>query len=56
MDIKEMVVSYKFPFRKQDFEYFVGYKDNTGIKPLYIFFPEMSIYKTYSDKTKCMIL
>ena len=22
-----MVVSYKFPFRKQDFEYFVGYKD-----------------------------
>ena len=51
-----MVVSYKFPFRKQDFEYFVGYKDNTGIKALYIFFPEMSIYKTYSDKTKCMIL
>ena len=21
---------------------------------MYIFFPEVSIYKTYSDKTKCM--
>ena len=49
-----MVVSNKFPFGKQDFEYFIGYKDNKEIIPLCIFFPEMSIYKRYSDKTKCM--
>ena len=32
----------------------MGYKDNKEIRPLCIFFPEMSIYKRYSDKTKCM--
>ena len=49
-----MIVSNKFPSDKQDFKYFIGYKDNKEIRPLYIFFPEMSIYKRYSDKTKCM--
>ena len=32
----------------------MGYKDNKESRPLCIFFPEMSIYKRYSDKTKCM--
>ena len=37
------------------FKYFIGCKDNKEIRPLSIFFPEMSfIYKRYSDKTKCM--
>ena len=35
----------KFPFGKQDFKYFIGYKYNKEIRPLGIFFPEMSIYK-----------
>ena len=28
IDINERVLSNKFPFGKQDFEYFIGYKDN----------------------------
>ena len=54
IDIHEVVVSNNFPFSKQDFKYFIGYKDNKEIRPLCIFFPEMNIYKRYSDKNKCM--
>ena len=54
IDINEIVISNKIPFGKQDFKYFIGYKDNKKIRPLCILFPEMSIYKIYSDKTKCM--
>ena len=54
IDINKIVVSNKFPFAKQDFKYFIGYKDNKDIRPLCIFFLEMSIYKRYSNKTKCM--
>ena len=43
--------SNKFPFGKQDFEYFNGYKE---IRPLCIYFPEMCIYKRYSDQPKCI--
>ena len=28
IDIDKIVVSNKFPFGKQDFKYFIGYKDN----------------------------
>ena len=54
IDINEIVISNKIPFGKQDFKYFIGYKDNKKIRPLRILFPEMSIYKIYSDKTKCV--
>ena len=54
IDINEIVVSNKFPFGKQDFKYFIGFKDNKEIRPLCIFFPEMSIDKRFSDETKCM--
>ena len=54
IDINETVVSNKLPFGTQDFRYFIGYKDNKKIRPLFIFFPERSIYKRYFDKTKCM--
>ena len=50
----ETVISKRFPFGKQNFKYFIVYKDNKNIRPLSKFFPEMSIYKRYSDKTKCM--
>ena len=43
IDINEIVVSNKSPFSKQDFKYFIGYKDKNGIRPLCIFFPEMNI-------------
>ena len=32
----------------------MGYKGNNEITRLCILFPEMSISKRYSDKTKCM--
>ena len=54
IDINEIDVSNKLLFSKQDFKYFLGYKDNQEIKPLCIFFPEISIRKRYFDKTKCM--
>ena len=54
IDVNEIVLSDEFPFGKQDFKYFICHKDNKGIRPLCIFFPEMSIYKRYCDKSKCM--
>ena len=54
LDINEIVVSNKFPFSKQDFKYFIGYKGNNEFRLLYIFFPAMSIHKRYYDKGKCM--
>ena len=54
IDINEIVVSNKFPFGKQDFKYIIGFKDNKEIRPLCIFFSEMSIDKRFSDETKCM--
>ena len=50
-DVNNMAVSKKFPFGKQDFKYFISYKNN---KLLCIFFPEMSKYKRYSDKIRCI--
>ena len=54
IDINKIVISNKFLFGKQDFNYFIGHKDNKEIRLLCIFFREMSIYKRYSDKTKNM--
>ena len=34
--ISILLVSNKFPFGKQDFKYFVGYKDNKKIKRMHI--------------------
>ena len=33
IDIKKIVVSNKVPFGKQDFRYFIGYKNNKRIRP-----------------------
>ena len=54
IDINKIVVFDKFTFGKQDFKYFISYKDNKEIIPLCIFFLEMVTYKWYSDKTKYM--
>ena len=43
--INKRVVSNKIPFGKQDFKYFIGYKDSKKIKPLCIHRPRMSMYK-----------
>ena len=37
--------SNKLPFGKQDFKYFIDYKDDKKIVPLCIFHPKISIYR-----------
>ena len=54
IDSNKMVVSNKFPFGKQDFEYLISYGGNKKIRSLWILAPEIRIYKRYSDKTKCL--
>ena len=49
-----IVVSNKLPFGKEDFKYFIGYKDAKKIRPLCIFRPTMNIYKINFYKTLCM--
>ena len=56
LDNNKIVVSNKFFFCKQDFKYFISYKDNKKIRCLWILVPEISIYKRYSDKTKCLYI
>ena len=41
--INKIVIFNKFPFNKQDFQYFIGYKDSEKIRPLCIFRPQMII-------------
>ena len=42
--INKIVVSIKFPFRKQDFKYFIGYKDSEKNRPSCIIRPQKAIY------------
>ena len=37
IEINKIVVSNKLPIDKQDFKYFIGYKDSDKIRPLCIF-------------------
>ena len=34
IDSNKLVVANKFPFDKQSFKYFIGYKDNKKIRPV----------------------
>ena len=45
--INKIVVSNKFPLGKQDFKFFIGYKDVKKIRPLCIFFLKMSTYRSF---------
>ena len=42
--INKIVVSIKFPFRKQDFKYFIGDKDSEKNRPSCIIRPQKAIY------------
>ena len=53
-DINKIIVSNKFSFGKEDFKYFIAYKDNKKNKPLCIFFPETNAYRIDLDETECM--
>ena len=54
-NINEIVVSHRILVGKQDFKYFIGYKFNKEVRSFCIFFPDISIYKRYSDNTKCIL-
>ena len=44
-DINKIVAPNKFPFSKQDFKRFIGYKASKKIRPLFIFCPQTIIIK-----------
>ena len=44
IDINKIVVSIKLPFGKQDFKYFIGYKDSEKNRPLCILRSQKTIY------------
>ena len=50
--INEIVVSNKFPFGKQNFKYYIGYRDSERIRYLCIFRPQMIIYKRNFDENR----
>ena len=47
-----MVVSSKFPSGKQNFKYFIGYKDCEKIRLSCIFRPPIIIYKRNFDENR----
>ena len=53
-DINRIVVSNKFIIGKQDFKYFIGYKDSEKIRPLWLFHPQMIIYKRNFEENRCI--
>ena len=42
-DINKILVSNKVSFGKNGFKYFIGFKDNNKLRPLYILLPKQSI-------------
>ena len=52
IDVNKIVVFNKTSFDKNDFKYFIGYKNAQKTRPLCIFLPQMSAYRRVFDKTK----
>ena len=52
IDINKIVASNQVLFGKKGFKYFIGYKDASKMKPLFIFLPKMSAYRKDFDITK----
>ena len=51
-DVTEIVVSDFFPFGKQESKYFIGYKVSQKVRPLWIFRPQIIIYKLNFDENR----
>ena len=47
-----MVVSNRVSFAKNEFRYFIGYKDAENVRPLCILLTKMSAYRKGFNKTK----
>ena len=50
LDVNKIVVS-----NKNDFKYFISYKDGKRIRPLLIFLAKMSVFRRDFYKINCMI-
>ena len=46
------MVSNKLRFGKQDFKYFIGYKESEKIRALCMFYPQIIIYKRNFDENR----
>ena len=47
VNIKQIVVSYKFKHNDEGFKHFIGYLEGKIVKPLFIILPQMSGYIKY---------
>ena len=47
--VDQIVVSDKFKHSEKGFKYFIGYKEDEIVKPLYIILPQMSGYIKYFE-------
>ena len=54
IDINKILVSNKISFGKNNFKYFIGYKDAKKLRPLCTFLPQISAYRRDFVKNKCM--
>ena len=48
-NVNQIVISDRFKFSDDGFEYFIGYKEGEIVKPLCIILPQMSGYKRYFE-------
>ena len=49
VNVDQIVVSDKFKYSDEDFEYFIGYQDGETVKPLCIILPQMRGYIKYFE-------
>ena len=49
VDTNNIVISDKFKYSDDGFKYFIGYKEDNIVKPLYIILPQMSGYIKYFE-------
>ena len=55
VESNKIVVSNKFPFGKNGFRYFIGYKNYyEKVMSFCILFPKMTGYRKHFDETKCI--
>ena len=52
IDVHKIILPNRFPFGKQDFKYFIVYKDSQKIRPLCIFRTQMITYIGNFDKNR----
>ena len=52
VNVNQILISDKFEDSDKGFKYFIGYKDDSTIRPLCIILPQMSGYIEYFDNVR----